>query len=220
MSYRVTIFFLIIITIGLLVFSPILDTIIANAVYYPQTHQFMGEISTTCEVIYYLVPVITVLLIIIPFVVLWLSYYRKIKLTQAKARRFAVITLLSLAIGSGLLVNMVFKENWGRARPYQVLRDHEQYSKFWQPHSNRPLDNSFPSGHASIGFFLGVPLLALGYRKRALVVSIAGGAIIGGVRILQGGHYLSDVICAGIIVYLSTQLVVFIVNKYDPKNLN
>ncbi len=111
------------------------------------------------------------------------------------------------------MVNVAFKEHWGRARPYQVLRDGKQYSPFWQPQFSEKDNNSFPGGHASIGFFLGIPFLAIGRRKVAVIFSLMGGALVGSVRILQGGHYFSDVIFSGIFVWLTAVLVIYVLEQ-------
>jgi lipid A 4'-phosphatase len=125
-----------------------------------------------------------------------------------------LISYLSLAIGPGLLVNTLFKENWGRARPYQVIRDGHPFSLPWQPHFNRPADNSFPSGHVSIGAFIGIPFLVARRRKLGVALCVLGFVSVGIVRWLQGGHYFSDIILAAIIVWLSTLLIIYVVDRY------
>ena len=106
------------------------------------------------------------------------------------------------------------KDNWGRPRPYQVLRDNEEFRPMYSPNFGDSADNSFPCGHATIGFFIGVPFLVCGRRRRGLAVSIIGGGFIGFIRILQGGHYLTDVIFSGIIIWLSAELVVYMYDKF------
>ena len=152
------------------------------------TNKFYGETHLWVQIIYYLIPVIVTLIII--FCLFILCFTRKLKFAPQKSRRFALIILISLAIGPGLIVNPILKDNWGRPRPYQVLRDHEEFRPMYRPNFGESHDNSFPCGHATIGFFLGVPFLACGRRRRGLIVSIVGGSLVGFIRILQGGHYL------------------------------
>jgi lipid A 4'-phosphatase len=62
----------------------------------------------------------------------------------------------------------------------------------------------FVSGHAAAGFSLmtwGI-WSAWPRRKRWLVIGTAAGLFIGSVRIMQGGHFLSDVIFSGWAVWL------------------
>lgn len=191
-----------------LYYSPIIDQGIAFLPFDSITNKFYGETNSWCKFIYYLVPFITALMIILPVTILIL--YRK---TSSGLKRGAMITLLSLAIGPGLIVNTVLKNHWGRARPYQVLRDHKIFSPVWRPDFNAPENNSFCSGHAAMGFFLGVPLLALRRKKIAIITSLCGGVIIGTVRILEGGHYLTDVMFAGVFVWLAAFMAIYITDK-------
>ncbi|MCF6187602.1 MAG: phosphatase PAP2 family protein, partial [Desulfobulbaceae bacterium] len=66
---------------------------------------------------------------------------------------------------------------------------------------------SFPSGHASIAFYTLGPWFILREKRRKaaavfLFFGIGFGAAVGLARMLQGGHFLSDVLWAGGIVYL------------------
>lgn len=193
-------------------FSPELDQYIAALSYTETTRMFYGEQALWCKVIYYSVPVITVALVLTPLVWLFISRHdsQKCKIIV----KFGLMTYLALSLGPGLVVNVMFKDHWGRPRPYQVLRDGKKYSPFWQPHFSEKKDNSFPGGHASIGFFLGIPFLALGRKKAAITFSLIGGMIVGTVRILQGGHYLSDVLFAGIFVWVVAKVVVYGMPKW------
>ena len=191
-------------------FSPGIDQYLARLAYNPTIERFYGEVHLWCKIVYYSVPVLTTLLIVIPLIQIFRS---NSTLNPKATRRAAIIVLLSMAIGPGLLVNTIFKENWGRPRPYQVLRDGKTFSPLWRDNWGDSKSNSFPCGHASIGFFLGVPLLACGRRRQGYLVGLSAGAFIGLVRMLQGGHYLSDVVFCGIFVWLSAELVVYSINR-------
>ena len=194
------------------VYSPHLDQTIALLPYNVVTQHFYGEVSGWCRFVYKLVPWITASIITIA--VFSLFYPRRFQ-QSLQIKKVATITLLALALGPGLVVNVLFKDHWGRARPYQVIRDHKQFTPFWQPQANHPENNSFCGGHASIGFFLGVPLLALGRRKQAFYVGMLGGVVVGAVRMLQGGHYLSDIVLSGICVWLIAELTVYLITKKE-----
>lgn len=200
-----------------IVFSGPVDQYIAKASYTQSTMTFYGERALWCQIVYYSVPIITVGLILGPLI--WLFMVRHDRQKYKAATRFGAIVYLALILGPGLVVNVVFKDHWGRPRPYQVLRDGKDYSPFWQPHFLAKKDNSFPGGHASIGFFLGIPFLALGRRKTAIAVSLIGGGVIGVVRILQGGHYVSDVLFSGVFVWLIAIAVLYSVSDWLRKDL-
>ncbi len=176
----------------------LLDQNIALLTYNSITHKFYGETNIFCTIIYKSVSVIAFLIVFMCILVIFI--YKKYK-------NNAIMILICLLIGPGIMVNYVLKDHWGRARPYQVIRDKEKFTPFWLYMPNKPNNNSFPSGHASIGFFLGAPYLISESRKNkqfhqklGMLISIIGGLIVGVVRILQGGHYVTDVILCGIIV--------------------
>ena len=112
--------------------------------------------------------------------------------------------LLALVLGPGVLVNMVFKDNWGRARPVQV-QEFGGAAKFTPPlvRAKECRRNcSFVAGDPSIGFwFLAPAFLAQGLRRRlAIAGALSLGAFLGLTRIAQGGHFLSDVVFCGFVV--------------------
>lgn len=128
----------------------------------------------------------------------------------SRQRRAALYLLLVMIIGPGLLVNTLFKDQWGRARPSQVKEfgGSKQFTRAAIPADQCEKNCSFVSGHASVGFFF----LAFAFvwpRRRALwlVTGTALGLGIGLVRIMQGGHFFSDVIFCGIVVYLSARVL-------------
>jgi lipid A 4'-phosphatase len=61
---------------------------------------------------------------------------------------------------------------------------------------------SFASGHASAGFFpVAMSFVWKKHRKKFFYAGIMYGVLTGFARIAQGGHFLSDVVFAGLIVY-------------------
>lgn len=112
--------------------------------------------------------------------------------------------LASAAIGPGLIIHGVLKDHWGRPRPVQIIQfgGTEHYEPPGVPSAQH--GHSFPSGHAAAGFYL----MGLGWafpRRRGLwwTLGIIAGLGIGYVRIVQGGHFLSDVLFAGLVVWLT-----------------
>lgn len=120
----------------------------------------------------------------------------------------ALLVVGSLALGPGLVVNLILKDNWGRARPSTIAEfnaGHQPDRRFTPALalSDQCPDNcSFPSGHAALGFWtVSLALLAPpGRRRPALAAALAFGAAMGLVRIAQGGHFISDVAFSGVIV--------------------
>jgi lipid A 4'-phosphatase len=120
-------------------------------------------------------------------------------------RRVAFL-LAALALGPGLLANTVLKDNWGRARPSQIVEfgGTRSFTPPLIPADQCERNCSFVAGHAAMGFyFVAFAFLVRDARRRwqAEAAALGFGALVGLVRIVQGGHFLSDVIWAGIVVY-------------------
>lgn len=139
-------------------------------------------------------------------VVLTSSYWYPGRLFRA--RRPALFLVLVAAIGPGLLVNVVFKDHYGRPRPREVveLGGEERFLPVWVK-GNDAQAKSFPCGHCSMGFYLSTPYLVWRRRRRPLALAalssgLGVGLLLGVARMMAGGHFLSDVIWAGGMVWL------------------
>jgi lipid A 4'-phosphatase len=134
--------------------------------------------------------------------------------------RAAGFVLASLALGPGLVVNVLLKDNWGRPRPSTIAEfgGPNHYVPAFIP-SDQCLDNcSFSSGHAALGFWMiaFAMLVSPRWRPLALLAAVGFGAAVGLVRIAQGGHFLSDVIVSGVIIGAITRwLYVRMVAPYE-----
>jgi len=117
--------------------------------------------------------------------------------------RAAAFLLLALLIGPGLIVNTL-KNNWGRARPMTVveLGGVKRFTPALVRSDQCARNCAFTSGHAAFGFWWMTPAF-VDRRRRAMWIALglALGLGIGLVRIAQGGHFLSDILFSGWIVY-------------------
>ena len=127
----------------------------------------------------------------------------------------AVLLLLAvLAVGPGLVVNGVFKDHWGRARPRDVVEfgGTKTFTPAFVISDQCERNCSFVSGHASLPFALAALGFVLRRRRRAIY---AGAAVFGGLvgfgRILQGAHFLSDVIFSAVFVFAVAYLLAYYV---------
>jgi lipid A 4'-phosphatase len=112
--------------------------------------------------------------------------------------------------GPGLVVNAVFKDNWQRARPYQVenFGGAQQFTRAAVITDQCDSNCSFVSGHVACGFFFSTLLLL--YRRRAktwLLVGTLAGLTIGLARAAAMAHWLSDILWAYPITLVSSWLV-------------
>ncbi|MDP1607189.1 MAG: phosphatase PAP2 family protein [Rhodocyclaceae bacterium] len=124
-------------------------------------------------------------------------------------RRPALFLLAVLVLTSGVAIS-VLKDNWGRARPNQIVEfgGDKRFTPAWTITDQCDDNCSFVSGHAGGAF----SLLALAWvfprrRRFWLVAGVIWGAHVGLVRMAQGGHFLSDVIFAGFVVYFCAALL-------------
>jgi membrane-associated phospholipid phosphatase len=132
---------------------------------------------------------------------------------QRAWRRAGLLLVLSLALGPALLVNAVLHETWGRPRPRQVVEFGG--TKAFQPvlvPAWDPAAQSFPTGHAAGGFaVMALYFVWRGRRPGWAWGALGGGLALGGVtavaRMAQGGHWLSDGLWSGGVVYFSAWAV-------------
>jgi membrane-associated PAP2 superfamily phosphatase len=130
-------------------------------------------------------------------------------------RPYAVLVIALTVLGPGLLVNALFKDNWGRPRPHQTiaLGGTESYVPPLAMGESKT-GKSFPAGHSSAGFLLAVFFL-IWRRARprlawaALAGALALGSMLGLGRMAAGDHFLSDVIWSGVIVYGAALVLYF-----------
>jgi lipid A 4'-phosphatase len=114
-----------------------------------------------------------------------------------------------LALGPGMMINGIGKPGWQRPRPVQIdqFGGARQFVLVGDLGEVSRECRSFPSGHASMGFFLMAPAFLV-WRRRVLaggfmLLGIFAGLAIGVARMAQGAHFPSDVIWAGGIVYFT-----------------
>lgn len=122
--------------------------------------------------------------------------------------------LITLILGPGVIVNLLFKNNWGRARPSQIEQfgGDKKFTPAFIKTDQCEKNCSFTSGHAAAAFFF-LALVPLFRDKKARIIAalaaISWGAFVGFVRILQGGHFLSDVVFSAFFVYFTARVVYY-----------
>jgi membrane-associated PAP2 superfamily phosphatase len=156
-------------------------------------------------------------------IVFALSYLR---CNCVRWRKPGAYLVLLLILGPGLLVNSVFKEQWGRPRPREVVEfsGNKQFLHPWQKGESGK-GRSFPSGHSSAAFYMAAPYLIYRRtnRKRAccwLTGGILFGIIMSIARITQGAHFLSDTLWAfGMVALCALLLAALLRLEDEPRSL-
>jgi lipid A 4'-phosphatase len=114
--------------------------------------------------------------------------------------------LATLLVGPGLLVETLLKTHWGRARPNDTVffGGSAAYTPPGWMAEECSHNCAFVSGHAALAFWLTAYayLLPPAWRRRGLVAGLVCGAFVGLVRVVQGAHFLSDVIFAGAFILI------------------
>ncbi|GIL38558.1 phosphatase PAP2 family protein [Roseiterribacter gracilis] len=129
-------------------------------------------------------------------------------------RPLLLFVVLTIAIGPGLVANVVLKDNWGRARPNQIAEfgGTKRFSPAWAVSDQCAKNCSFVSGDASFA----VALVALawawpvGVQRRRWAWRIgAFAAVVAFMRMARGAHFLSDTV----IGVLLTLLIMFVLER-------
>ena len=151
------------------------------------------------------------------FLIWTLIAYPILRYLKPQIKRFDRIMMacfLVLAIGPGVIVNSIFKDNFGRPRPIQSeefggkLESRQLFEANWGGKGK-----SFPSGHASVPLaflIFACYLWRKAQRRNALILSAV--TIIwylgtSWARIVAGGHHFTDVSWAGFVAFVTVLLV-------------
>ncbi len=181
-----------------------------SAWFYDSSHGFVGNQQPVVMSVYWAVPWVGRAAALLSLVVCLVGWRHAGRLGRPWWRRIGALGLV-LLLGVGLLVNGGLKEHWGRARPKAVidLGGSAPYAPALRTSDACDHNCSFVSGHAATGFAamalgcLGAPRT----RRRWLCAGLALGLLVGAGRVLQGGHFVSDVLFAGLAIWITTAAV-------------
>lgn len=114
--------------------------------------------------------------------------------------RAIVFLTTTLALGPGLVVNVIFKNHWGRPRPVTVdaFGGDTPFVGVWQVSDYCSRNCSFVSGEASVAMWLVAVALVLPppWHRWAMRVALVLLILLSFNRVAFGGHFLSDVLLA------------------------
>ncbi len=134
------------------------------------------------------------------------------RLKQYRAS-FALLSL-TLFFGSLVITHTLLKECWGRPRPRQIVEfgGSQNFRAYYEPLFNEAPEpsKSFPSGHSTCGFyFFCLYFLGRRYKNKSLqvlglILAFSLGGSLSIARIVQGGHFISDVYIAALIMWYTS----------------
>lgn len=204
----------ILISVTLIIDKFNLDIKTAQIFYLQKTGDWILKNISPC-VFMYKYGTIPGLIIALGSLILWIFSFGNKKLSKFK-RDFLLIFLV-IALGGGIIVNAVLKDNFGRPRPRQT----DIFDGRWkyQPPLTPGIPGkgkSFPCGHCAMGF-APVAGIYLYYRSRKIacasgLTGILYGSFMSLTRIGQGAHFLSDTIWSlGILLLTGNILYYFLI---------
>ena len=136
----------------------------------------------------------------------------------------ALFLILTLAIGPGLITNLTLKDHWGRSRPIdvRVFGGTDRFTAWWDPSGPCPNNCSFIAGEPS-GAFWTLAVAAVtppGWRVLAYGAATVFGVAIGVLRMAAGGHFFTDVVFAGVVMYLVAWMMHGLIFRWRATRLN
>jgi lipid A 4'-phosphatase len=204
----------------LLVIFPELD-IFFSELFFSEENGFIYKKNFLVYQTYILLPLLTKLFTLV--CLLYLAYITIKYRSFGKVIKYGIFFLFITAIISpGLIVNEVFKENFGRARPRQIeeFNGNKIFTKAFEISDQCEHNCSFPSGHAAMGYFFSAIAYTtnLLYFNKIYIAGIVFGSMVGLSRIIMGGHFLSDVVVSAFIVLFFNHII-FILWQILIRNL-
>ena len=132
-----------------------------------------------------------------------------------KTRKFGMAVLFAVLIGT-LFTNLIFKPMFDRPRPYVYYAENPLFMSWYEfAGAHIESDKSFPSGHTTAAFELGIAMFCVIKNKKIAWVFPVFSALVGLSRIYLMVHYVTDVLggvvigtFAGIMGYLIMKAII------------
>jgi len=125
--------------------------------------------------------------------------------------RAAVFLVATLALGPGLMVNVVLKDHWGRPRPIDVTQfgGDKHFMPWWDPRGECPSNCAFVSGDVAGAAWTFAPAALAPPQWRVLAYGAAFALTAGmaTIRVMAGAHFVSDAVFAGVFTFLIVWIV-------------
>ena len=185
-------------------FFPNLDLRVAASFYDSELKLFPANDALIVEIVYRVFADIhiPILLLLIGLLIRWRGHQEGV---TARRKRQTVFLLTTLLVGPGLITHTFLKDNsFDRPRPRQIeaFDGAAAYAPPFHYSGECRRNCSFVSGHAAIGFWFLVFGWAL-QQRRWFVIGVMIGLLVGSFRVIQGAHFLSDVVFAFWVVYFT-----------------
>lgn len=146
--------------------------------------------------------------------VLWIYQLISKKELKYLNKKAILYLFLALIIGPGLVTNTILKDNWDRARPNHVVEfgGQKSFTPFYKPTNQCDSNCSFVSGHSAAAFFF-LTFAFIFKSRKIFYVALLFGVLVSITRVVQGGHFFSDVVFAFFINYFFFVALYYIMYK-------
>ena len=138
--------------------------------------------------------------------------------------RAAIFLIATLALGPGILANGILKEHWARMRPEDItqLGGKEAFTPWWDPRGPCAENCSFIAGEPSGAFWTLAPaaLAPPQWRPLAYAGALLFGTAMGVLRIAGGAHFFTDVVFAGVFMFLLIWTMHGLIYRWRPTRLS
>jgi lipid A 4'-phosphatase len=130
-----------------------------------------------------------------------------------------IYVTLVCVLGPGYVIHEVVKDHFGRARPTEIIEfgGHSYFTPAFAISDQCMEGCSFVSGHSAVGYMIYAIAFLYHGRRRVYwqVVATFTGSIIGIARVMQGSHFLSDVVFSGVLVFLTAYFLSYILRPHE-----
>ena len=190
-----------------------------SGLFYNGASQFALQSFDLTSILFrdILLPLILIYILILPIVGRF-SKIDKIFFNYKFSINEIFLLWVSQIIGVLIVVNLILKNLWGRARPNDILQlgGKETFSPWYEITNVCGSNCSFVSGDASVGFSI-IILYLITKKIIFLYTSIVAGFALGLIRIMAGGHFLSDIFFAGFFIVTLNIILFALYKKYYAK---
>ncbi len=197
----------------LLSVGPTLDIYISSLFYYGK-NQFLLQSYYDVTVLFrkVLLRLVIIYILILPIISVFfpikqLYFGYKFNLKDLGFLWFSVF------VNIVIVINLVFKNSWGRARPDDVLQlgGNQNFTAWFELSDACSKNCSFVSGDAAVGFSI-IVFYFLIKKSIFFWLSLIFGLSFGAIRILEGGHFTSDVLggdADSVFIFLLSSKILF-----------
>lgn len=133
-----------------------------------------------------------------------------------RTRKFGMSVLFAVLVGT-LLTNIVFKPMFDRPRPYVYYAENPLFMSWYEfAGSHVESDKSFPSGHTTAAFEIGVALFLVLNKKYSWIFPVFS-VLVGLSRIYLMVHYVTDVL-GGVVIGTFAGIMGYVIMTALMKN--